>query len=246
MKGRFFVTLDPDDAALAYLDAAGARHVRALRLVRGDAVCAIVAPGREREAVIASLERDRVTLALGAEHPAATRDLRHPRVLAIALGDLARMDLVIEKATELGATAIQPFVAERSQARTLPPSRLERWRRIARTACEQCGRTVEPAVRPCVTFAELLAAGDGAQSIWLLSPAPSGAETGAAALPAAHQDGVELLLIVGPEGGLTEDENARWVARGALPITLGRRVLRFETAAIAALAAALVCVPDRP
>jgi len=249
VKGRFFVTLDPEHDDRAYLDAAGARHVRALRLVPGDAVGAIVAPGRERAATIARLERERVVLALGVELPAAGRDPRSARVLALALGDPARMDLVVEKATELGASALQPFVAARSQARTLAATRRERWRRIARTACEQCGRTVEPEIRPCLDFAALVAACARVQTVWLLLPAgASDRHAGPATpTPATQTDSARepgLLLVVGPEGGLDDGENQRLLAAGATPLTLGRRVLRFETAAIAGLSVALSRFPD--
>lgn len=248
MKGRFFVTPDPVDPDRARLDASGARHLRALRLARGDQVCAIVGPGRERSATIATLERDHVVLALGAELAGPARDPRAPRTLALALGDPVRMDLVIEKATELGATAIQPFVAARSQARGVGDGRLERWRRIARAACEQCGRTVEPDVRACVGLEAVIDLIATAAEAWLLSPwradGSSAAPPATSSAPPARQPG-ELLLVVGPEGGLSEGESARLVASGARPITLGSRVLRFETAAIAALSLALARYPEQ-
>ncbi|MEW6273271.1 MAG: RsmE family RNA methyltransferase [Thermodesulfobacteriota bacterium] len=237
MKGRFFVELDAQDPDRARLDAAGARHLRALRLTPGDEVCAIVGPGRERAAVIEQLGRERVVLALGAELPPAGRDPVAQTTLALALGDLARMDLVVEKATELGATAIQPFVAERSQARGVAPPRLERWRRIARAACEQCGRTREPEVRRCVDFGTLVRALEGSHPVWLL--APSGAPAGGSpALAARRAQDPPLAIVVGPEGGLSEGEAAELLARGAEAVRLGRTTLRFETAAIAGLAAA--------
>jgi 16S rRNA (uracil1498-N3)-methyltransferase len=249
VKGRFFVTLDAACADRAYLDAAGVRHLRALRLVAGDAVCAIVAPGRERAARIARLERERVVLELGAELAPAGCDPRAPRTLAIALGDPARMDLVVEKATELGASALQPFVAARSQARTLAASRRERWQRIARTASEQCGRTVAPEIRPCLEFDALVGASTRVQTVWLLLPGGARDEhtrRDASPHPARRRADAEpgMLIVVGPEGGLTEDENERLLAAGAEPIVLGRRVLRFETAAIAGLSVALDRMPD--
>lgn len=241
MKGRLFVTPDADDPDRATLDVATTRHLRALRLVPGDAVCAIVGPGRERAASVVSLVRDHAVLSLHEELPAHDRDPKRPRVLALALGDLARMDLVVEKATELGVTAIQPFVAARSQSRTVVPARLERWERIARSAAEQCGRTVLPEIRACVGFDALVAAVRSGGTTWLLEPARP--EDGACAAPSVPAEADGLTFVIGPEGGLDALEVERLRAAGARPLTLGTRVLRFETAAIAALAIALLHAP---
>lgn len=254
MKGRLFVAPDADDPDRATLDTATTRHLRALRLVPGDTVCAIVGPGRERAASVLSLVRDHAVLALHEDLPPPERDPRRPRVLALALGDLARMDLVVEKATELGMTAFQPFAAARSQARTLAPARIERWERIARAASEQCGRTVLPEIRACVGFDALVADVQRGGTAWLLEPArpdsacsqpsaprPDSACSEPAAPPPAPDDA--LLIVVGPEGGLDPAETERLRAAGARPVHLGPRVLRFETAAIAALAVALLHAP---
>lgn len=241
MKARLFVTPDADDPDRATLDTPTTRHLRALRLVPGDAVCAIVGPGRERAASVLALVRDHAVLSLHEELPPHDRDPRRPRVLALALGDLARMDLVVEKATELGATAFQPFVAARSQSRAVAPARLDRWQRIARSACEQCGRTVAPEIRPCLSFDQLLGTIADGGTTWLLEPVRPGTP-GAPAPEAVNGDG-PLSLVVGPEGGLEPGEIERLRAAGARPLTLGSRVLRFETAAIAALAVALLHAP---
>jgi 16S rRNA (uracil1498-N3)-methyltransferase len=243
MKGRFFVELDPHDGERAFLDAATARHLRALRVTRGDEVCAIVGPGRERRARVASLDRERAVLALGDVVPSRGCDPACARTLAVALADAARLDLVVEKATELGATAIQPFVAARSQARTVAPARLERWRRIARAASEQCGRTTIPEVRDAVDLSHLAAALAPGSVVWLLTPGGAGEATGGPTR-AASPEPRPLVVVVGPEGGLTDEEHALLVARGAEPVRLGPRVLRFETAAIAALAVAGALLPD--
>jgi 16S rRNA (uracil1498-N3)-methyltransferase len=251
MKGRLFVARDAADPERATLDADGVRHLRALRLAAGDELCAIVAPGRERRATVERIARDHAILRLGSELPPNLCDPRRACTLAVALGDLARFDLIVEKATELGATAIQPFAAARSQVRTVPASRLERWRRIARAACEQCGRTVAPEIAPCVDFAALLDIADATMVVWVLSPphdADAADRDGAAREPRSNAgelaadagaDARALLVVVGPEGGLDDDERRRLAAHGARAVTLGPRVLRFETAAIAALAVAL-------
>lgn len=238
MKGRVFVTPDADDRDRATLDAATTHHLRALRLAPGDAVCAIVGPGIERAARVVSFARDHAVLSLHEQLPAHGRDPQQPRVLALALADLARMDLVVEKATELGMTALQPFVAVRSQARNVAPSRIERWQRIARSAAEQCGRTALPEIRACIGFDALVATVRGSGTTWLLDPTCDAASS--APTPAAD-DG--LTLVIGPEGGLDPAEVEQLRAAGARTVNLGPRVLRFETAAIAALAVALLHVP---
>lgn len=238
MKGRFFVERDPSDDGRALLDAAAARHLRALRLGPGDEVCAIVGPGRERRATVVSIARDRAVLALGAALPPRGCDPRHDRTLAVALADPVRLDLVVEKATELGATAIQPFVAERSQVRVVPDARLERWRRIARAASEQCGRTSVPEVQGAVDLASLVAGIGEGDAVWLLAPDGDAARAAAEALGPSRAAPRPLLLVVGPEGGLSDAERSLLLERGARAVSLGPRTLRFETAAIAALATA--------
>lgn len=150
---------------------------------------------------------------------------------ALAKGE--KMDLVVQKATELGASAIAPFAAERSVVR-LEPDRAEeragRWRRIAEEAARQCGRADVPVVRAPAPLAAALGAlppgalalafQPGGASVLALEPAASGA----------------YAAIVGPEGGLTVAELATCAAAGARQAALGPRVLRAETAAIVAVA----------
>ena len=227
-RPRLFVELDPDSPDLALLDARTASHLRALRLDVGSEIAAIVGPGRERLATVIALEKRATKLRLGDELPASGADPRSGLALAIAIADLGRMDLVIEKATELGATAVWPFVAERSQVRDLSASRIERWSRIGRAACEQCGRTVPPEISTALPFAELEAR--VARSRALVFD-PGAAE----APPPSLGETRDLLVVVGPEGGLTAAETSALVRHGAIRCSLGPRILRFETAAIAAL-----------
>ena len=229
MPPRLFVDVDPGAPDEARIEGQALRHVRALRLESGSEVVAIVGPGRERRAAIVALSRSAARLRLGEELPPTEADPRSPLVLAIALADLARMDLVVEKATELGATGIWGFVAERSQARQVSASRRDRWARIGRAACEQCGRTVPPEIEAPLALRELLERIGPPRRAVLLDPG------GPRSLPPLSLDESEPVVVVGPEGGLTAPEREGLRVRGAEVLSLGPRVLRFETAAIAGL-----------
>lgn len=235
MPQRFFVKVDegtPDDARL---DRATARHLRALRLRSGDEIVAIVGPGRERRATIVSLDESGARLRLGAVLPVPLADPAAPLVLAMALADAARCDLVIEKATELGATAIWPFVAERSQLRKLSPARRERWERIGRAASEQCGRTVPPVIESVETVTALCERLGPPRYCYVLTP------SAAATAPQMLGPDAEIVLVIGPEGGLGAAEIEALQRSGAGLCSLGPRVLRFETAAFAGLVWASLC-----
>jgi 16S rRNA (uracil1498-N3)-methyltransferase len=148
-------------------------------------------------------------------------------VAALAKGE--KMDLVVQKATELGAARILPFAAERSVVRLEPrkgEERAARWRRIAEEAARQCGRSDVPEVRPPTTLAGAIS--DLAPGTRAFVFAPGGEKLGAGA--------PSLAAIVGPEGGLTEAEVRACEAAGAVRAALGPRILRAETAAIVAVA----------
>jgi 16S rRNA (uracil1498-N3)-methyltransferase len=154
--------------------------------------------------------------------------------LAVALAKGAKLDWVVEKATELGVSRIVPFTCER----TVPErgdfaSRQSRWRRIADSAAAQSGRTVSPVVDDVRRFTDLcalVANHDRALLFW---------ERGAAPLPAAESGAVARAVVVtGPEGGFTDGEAAQAAEAGFTIATLGPRILRAETAAIVAVALA--------
>lgn len=229
---RLFVEPDPEGADRARLDADGVRHLRALRLAVGDEIEAIVGPGAVRIATIEKIGRGTADLALGADVPSGGTDPRRELILVIALADLGRFDTVIEKATELGATHVLPFRADRSQVDTVSPSRRARWERIARSACEQCGRTRPPVLSDLVSLDRI----DGTlpQGTHRVVLSPEGASPWNGDVPAD----APLAIFVGPEGGFSRAELDALRAAGAEPRSLGPRILRFETAAIAALALA--------
>ena len=209
-----------------------AQHVsRALRLKAGDSITVFDGRGGEYEATIQRIDKERVDVKVG-----AWRDLERESSLPVGLvqglPEADKMDWIIQKAAELGVGWIQPVICERSVVR-LSGERAERreahWRRVAVAACEQCGRNRVAEVRPALGFQSWLA-GEARGERWLLAP-------GGAPL-AGHQRPVGALeLLVGPEGGLSDRELEWAAAKGCETIALGPRVLRTETAPIAALAA---------
>jgi 16S rRNA (uracil1498-N3)-methyltransferase len=156
--------------------------------------------------------------------------------LAQALPKGEKLDLVVQKATELGATRILPLAAERSVTRLdaeRAERRTERLRRIAQQAARQCGRSDVPAVDPPRTLTDLaglLLEEPGRRGL-LLDP-----EEGEVRLAQAARGASRVLLAIGPEGGFTPAERAQAAEAGFTPVSLGRRVLRTETAGLAALA----------
>ncbi len=217
------------------LDAGAARHVQVLRLQPGDALTLFDGTGGEWSARVARIGRRDVHAELLAHH-GIERELGLRITLAVGMPANERMDALVEKSTELGAAAIQPLVTERSVLR-LAGARAERkrahWQAIAVAACEQCGRNRVPVVAPVRALHDWLA-DDGAQGAaarLLLSTGD------APALTATSWRGAPALaLLSGPEGGFSDAERDSAVARGWQPVSLGARVLRADTAPLAALA----------
>lgn len=222
---------------VALPDAASHHAARVLRLKVGDPVTLFDGRGGEWDAAIARVDPRGVEVEAGAERAAAAEPTLHV-TLAQGLCAQDKMDWVVQKAVELGASAIQPLAAERSVIR-LAPERAERrqrhWQAVVVSACEQSGRTLIPDVAPVRSLAQWLDVLDAAPERGglrlMLSPH--------AGVPMAQlADSVAgVSLLVGPEGGLSEREVAMAQAAGFRAVRLGPRILRTETAALAALAA---------
>jgi 16S rRNA (uracil1498-N3)-methyltransferase len=212
-----------------------ARHVAALRLRPGDAVTLFNGDGHESPAVLTAIGKRGVVAAVR-ERRAVDRE--SPLEVRLAQGVCAgdRMDLVLQKATELGVAMIQPVVTARSIVR-LSSERQERrethWQNVVIAACEQCGRNVVPPVKPSLGFGEffagLLAAPAAGTRVLL---APDGEATVRSLAPQPP-----VTVLIGPEGGLAPEEREIALAAGFVTMRLGPRVLRTETAPLAALAA---------
>lgn len=224
----------PLQAGLALaLPPGAARHVQVLRMQPGEALTLFDGRGGEYAAVVERMGRSEVTVNVGAHDP-VEREASQAVHLALGMPANDRMDWLVEKATELGVASIQPLMTAHGVLR-LAGERAEKkrahWEAIAIAACEQCGRNRVPQIHPVRAYAEWLGdahTDDRVQRI-VLSLAPGTQPL--AALPAADA----WQVLSGPEGGLSADEEARALAQGFRPARLGPRVLRAETAALAAL-----------
>jgi 16S rRNA (uracil1498-N3)-methyltransferase len=218
-----------------------AHHAReVLRLRAGAEVRVFDGAGAEFEAVLESVTRQGVHIRLaGPVAPRAESPLRLVLALSPLKGD--RMELVIQKATELGVSAIWPVVTIRTDAAARPAlqgSRQERWDKVASGAAEQCGRAVVPDVAPTTTLSRLLAEPFAGRKLALLEHPHQ------PPLPRAGPSPTDALLLVGPAGGFEDSETATLLAAGFTPVGLGPRILRAETAAIAAITALQVLWGD--
>ena len=239
---RFHVDAALPPGALIDLPPGAARHVQVLRLQPGAALRLFNGLGGEARATVERIGRSAVAVRVDG-HEAVERELPCAVTLATGMPANDRMDALVEKATELGAAAIVPLLTERSVLR-LAGERAERrvahWRAVAVAACEQCGRNRVPAVAPVQSLAGWLRAAPpaGAADVrWLLSLAgdalpPTPPPAGAAGAAAPHR----VWLLSGPEGGFSAAEETLARAAGFVPVTLGGRVLRADTAPLALLA----------
>ena len=218
-----------------------ARHVQVLRMQPGDAITlfhgSIDGPGGEFEATVTRMGRSEVLARIGTHHAVEREAARAVHLLAGITAN-ERMDWLVEKATELGVASITPLLAERSVLKLKgerAEKKLAHWQAVAVAACEQCGRNRVPTLHPAQTLADWLQAPpqDGQRLLLSLRP-------GTQPLHAAAPGHTGLVFLSGPEGGLSSTEEDLALAHGFAPVTLGPRVLRAETAPLAALAALLV------
>lgn len=236
MVPRFFVDAPLRQASGIALPEGPARHVQVLRLQPGSAVVLFDGLGGEWDAQVARIGRRDVEVDV-LRHRAVERELEIGVTLALGMPANERMDALVEKATELGVAAIQPLVCGRSVLRLAgerADKKVAHWQGVAIAASEQSGRTRVPQVAPIVTVAE-----------WLATRVAADDETRCVlslrddARPPATLRGVGAIVsLSGPEGGLTDGEEDAARSLGFVPLSLGTRVLRADTAPLAVLAAA--------
>nr|WP_122011881.1 16S rRNA (uracil(1498)-N(3))-methyltransferase [Maliibacterium massiliense] len=235
---RFFVDEPLKEGALVRVTGSEARHIlRVLRMQAGDEALLVDGAGASAPARLVEIAQQACVFAAGPVQQ-GSGEPRRPITLFMGLPKGDKMDFVVQKAVELGACAVVPVRMARCVAR-LDAGRDEekkraRWQRIAREAAKQAGRAVVPEVGACIDLSALcaqLAAFPRAIVAW--------EEATQGGLKAALMDAPEdapLALVVGPEGGMSFEEVARMAQTGARTVTLGRRILRCETAPLALLA----------
>ncbi|MEO6928057.1 MAG: 16S rRNA (uracil(1498)-N(3))-methyltransferase [Casimicrobiaceae bacterium] len=219
-----------EGAEVALPDAAAHHAARVLRLAVGDAVTLFDGRGGEYAALLLQVDKRGVRARIDHFDP-VERETPHAPILAMSVIATDTMDIALRKAVELGVASIEPVAAARSQGSAGGERAIRRvahWRQIAQAACEQCGRNRIPPVADIVGLDAWLAnVADGA--VMLLPAAPR-------SLAALASERAPRALLVGPEGGFTAGEQQLGECRGVAIAHIGPRVLRAETAAIAALA----------
>lgn len=214
-----------------------ARHIQVMRLQPGKHVTLFDGLGGEYGACIVAMTRNSVHASIDT-HEAIERESPVVSQLVIGMPANERMDWLVEKATELGVSRITPLMTAHGVLRLSPERTLKRqlhWLGIAQSACAQSGRNTLPSIDVAQSWGEWVSAwpANPSQHKWVLS---LGAQ--AAALPVLNlSEKPSVALLIGPEGGLSREEESQSMELGFMPVSLGTRVLRAETAPLAVLSA---------
>jgi 16S rRNA (uracil1498-N3)-methyltransferase len=230
---RFYCPLPLAPGATLELPANVAHHLHVVRMQPGAVLHLFNGEGGEYAAQLVAIDKRGASAQIKV-HVAREVELPYALTLAQALPEGSKMDWIVEKAVELGVAAVLPLAAQRCVVR-LSGERAEKkrahWEGIVVAASEQCGRNRLARVAPLDEFASWVSQQDMHRRV-LLSPRG----TQSLADWARHQAPQALCLMVGPEGGFSEQEENLAIAHGALALSMGARVLRTETAGLAALA----------
>lgn len=230
---RFYCPLPLQTGQSLVLPPEVARHVQVLRMQVGDELLLFNGEGGEHLAQLQEVGK-RDCRALLRHFSPREAELAYAVTIAQALPEGSKMDWIVEKAVELGVACIQPLQAQRSVVRLSAEraqKRVQHWQGIVASASEQCGRNRLAHVNEPIDFSVWAERKDLHRRI-LLTPRASQS----LADWAAHHPPQALAMVIGPEGGLTEREEQLALDQGMLPLAMGARVLRTETAALAALA----------
>ncbi|MBE5781394.1 MAG: 16S rRNA (uracil(1498)-N(3))-methyltransferase [Clostridiales bacterium] len=227
----FFIDAWAGETAIIREDA---KHiVKTMRKSVGDAITAFDGKGNVLSCTIKKADAAEVQLSVEESHKSDAE----PNIAVTLYQGLVRrekMELIVQKAVELGASRIVPVLFSRCEVRELKPERLLRLNKIAREAAKQCGRAVIPQVLPAVPFKDAL----GEEEVIFT---PYEAHRGYGLFTALEEHGKKgsYGIVIGPEGGMAPEEAEEIESRGGILVSLGKRILRTETAGMAVLAALL-------
>lgn len=226
--------LPPSEWQSATLTGDEARHLsQVLRIKPGETVTVFDGCGHRAKAEVLSVSRDHVSLKLG---ETLTPPPPLPAItLAQAIPKGKNMDLIVQKAVELGIARIQPLVTKNTIVQP-GEGKSDKWRRNALEACKQCGQDTLPDIADPLPFGRWLASPPEAPGLKLIASLAPGARLFRETLR-AHPGTKEAVLLVGPEGDFTPEETEAAIAAGFLPVSLGDIVLRVETATLYCLSA---------
>lgn len=231
---RFYCHLPLAVGASIELPSDVAHHVFVLRLIANDHICIFNGEGGSYIATITSVAKKNVSADVKVFLPEEC-ELPYALTLAQALPEASKMDWIIEKAIELGVTTIQPLSSQRCVVRLSverAEKKLAHWQGIIIAAAEQCGRNRLAHLSPVMDLPKWLAQQDIHKRI-LLSPRANQS----LADWARHHPAQSVSLMIGPEGGFSEEEEMLAIRQGVLTLSMGPRILRTETAGLAAIAA---------
>lgn len=227
---RIFVEADLGAGLNVSLDEQATRHlVTVLRRAAGDPVILFNGNGRDYPATIRTLSRRSVLIEINEEAPAMAESPLQVH-LGIGMSRSQKLDLVLQKATELGASRITPLICERSVLRLDPEKtikRMQHWNGVLRSSCEQCGRARIPKLDPPTAITDWTRQLEVDLKLYL---DPEGGT-----LPETPASPASLALLNGPEGGITDQEHRTALENGFIGVQAGPRVLRTETAPIVGL-----------
>lgn len=238
---RFFVDVDLRPGDVLTLPPGASRHAQVLRMQPGHVLTLFNGRGTAHQASVLQMGRQAVQARVGEALSSAPAAPRWRVTLAVGMPANDRMDWLVEKATELGVASIQPLMTERSVLRLegeRAAKKLAHWQAVAVAACEQCGGNRVPAVLPVADLAAWLRDSTSMAPLRCVLSLAEGTRPLTQVLHDQPPD-APVLFLSGPEGGLSAQEDAQARSAGFIPVTLGPRVLRAETAALAALVMAL-------
>jgi 16S rRNA (uracil1498-N3)-methyltransferase len=232
---RFFIDASHIESDTVRFPQDAARQItRVLRIRDGEQVIVLDDTGME---YVVTLKSDASAATRGRIDERRRNDAEPAMQITLYQGLLKqdRFDWVLQKCTELGVSAFVPVQCERSI--TTRANRADRWRRIIREAAEQCGRGRIPLLRDAQSFAEACESCDGPALIPWEGERATSLQEALSAVQSNASANAGISVFIGPEGGFSEGEIAIARARGITPVTLGKRILRAETAAIATVTA---------